>query len=96
MARSQTYTACMAEPVFSHTLLRRAENTELALGSLEAIAELRRQLDRLEEEAVLSARAKGATVEDIAGALNLTPQAIYYRLRNRGAQRARRGRPKAS
>jgi hypothetical protein len=86
----------MADPVFSHTLLRRAENTELALGSLEAIAELRRQLDRLEDEAVLSARAKGATVEDIAGALDLTSQAIYYRFRNRGATRARRGRPRAS
>jgi predicted transcriptional regulator len=87
----------MTGSVFSRTLLRRAENTELALGSLEAIAEIRRQLDRLEDEAVLSAREKGATVEDIADALSLTPQAIYHRLRNRGVpQRARRGRPKAS
>ena len=29
-----------------------------------------------------SAREKGATVEDIAEALKLTPQAIYYRFRN--------------
>jgi predicted transcriptional regulator len=87
----------VAESVFSRSLLRRAENPELALGSLEAIAEIRRQLDRLEDEAVLSAREKGATVEDIADALALTPQAIYYRLRNRSTrQRARRGRPKAS
>jgi len=47
------------------------------LGSLEAIAELRRTLDRLELEAVLSAREKGASVEDIAEALDLTPQAVY-------------------
>jgi predicted transcriptional regulator len=86
-----------AEPVFSRSLLRRAENTELALGSLEAVAEIRRQLDRLEDQAVLSAREKGATVEDIANALGLTTQAIYYRLRNRSTQhRAKRGRPKAS
>jgi hypothetical protein len=84
------------DSVFPRTLLRRAQNAELALGSLEAIAELRARLDRLEDEAVLSARAKGATVEDIAGAMHLTPQAIYYRLRNRGSQRSRRGRPKAS
>jgi len=44
---------------------------------LEAIAELRRTLDRLELEAVLSAREKGASVEDIAEALDLTPQAVY-------------------
>jgi hypothetical protein len=87
----------MAGSVFSRTLLRRAENTELALVSLEAIAEIRRHLDRLEDDAVLSAREKGATVEDIADALNLTPQAIYYRLRNRGTpQKVRRGRPRAS
>jgi hypothetical protein len=85
------------EPVFPRSLLRRAANSELALGSLEAIAEIRRQLDRLEEEAVLSAREKGATVDDIASALGLTTQAIYYRLRNRSTQhRAKRGRPKAS
>jgi hypothetical protein len=89
--------APVSEPVFSRSLLRRAENTELPLGSLEAIAEIRRHLDRLEDQAVLSAREKGATVEDIASALSLTPQAIYYRLRNRGTQhRTWRGRPKAS
>ncbi|MDP9327568.1 MAG: hypothetical protein M3P10_05095 [Actinomycetota bacterium] len=31
---------------------------------------------------MISAREKGATVEDIAGSLKLTPQAIYYRFRN--------------
>jgi Bacterial regulatory proteins, tetR family len=67
----------------SSSVLRRAENTELSLGSLEAIAMIRARLDELEPAAMLSARDKGATLEDIADALGLTPQAIYYRFRNR-------------
>ena len=35
-----------------------------------------------EKRSIASAREKGATVEDIAEALGLTPQAIYYRLRH--------------
>jgi transposase-like protein len=73
--------------------IRRAENTELSLVSLEAIAEIRRHLDELEVEAVRSAREKGATVEDIARAIGLTPQAIYHRMRHGGT--SKRGRPKA-
>ena len=69
-------------PAHSRSLLRRAENTELSLGSLEAISEIRAYLNELERLATVSAREKGATVEDIAAALHLTPQAIYYRLRN--------------
>jgi hypothetical protein len=69
-------------PPLSMSLLRRAENTELSLGSLEAIAAIRARLDLLENEAMLSARDKGATMEDIAEALRLTPQAIYYRFRH--------------
>jgi AcrR family transcriptional regulator len=73
----------MAEaPKLSSSVLRRAENTELSLGSLEAIAAIRARLDQLETAAMLSAREKGATLEDIAEALRLTPQAIYYRFRN--------------
>ncbi len=64
------------------SLLRRAENVELSLGSLEAISEIRAYLNELEKLSMASAREKGATVEDIAEALRLTPQAIYYRLRN--------------
>ena len=62
--------------------MRRAENTELTLGSLEAIAQIRARLDKLEKEAMVSAKEKGATMEDIAEALDLSPQAIYYRFRN--------------
>jgi hypothetical protein len=69
-------------PTIPRSLLRRAENTELSLGSLEAISEIRTYLDELEKLAMISARVKGATVEDIAESLKLTPQAIYYRFRN--------------
>jgi predicted transcriptional regulator len=86
----------MDGPTFPRSLLRRAENTELSLVSLEAVAELRRTLDRLEHKAVLSAREKGATVEDIAEALDLTPQAVYHRLRNDGQGPTRRGRPRTA
>jgi predicted transcriptional regulator len=72
----------MEDTPLSPSLLRRAENTELSLGSLEAIAAIRARLDLLEKAAMLSAREKGATNEDIAEALRLTPQAIYYRFRH--------------
>jgi predicted transcriptional regulator len=85
-------------PALSRALLRRAENTELSLSSLEAIAQVRAWLDRLENEAMLSAREKGATTEDIAQALGLTTQAIYYRFRRNssGEPRKRRGRPRTT
>jgi hypothetical protein len=72
----------MADAKLTPSILRRAENTELSLGSLEAIAAIRARLDALETQAMLSAKEKGATMEDIAEALGLTPQAIYYRFRN--------------
>ena len=79
---SSAYTVSMANASkLSPSLLRRAENTELSLGSLEAIAAIRARLDLLERAAMLSAREKGATLEDIAEALGLTHQAIYYRFR---------------
>ena len=82
-ARTCAYTVCMTNgPKLSPSILRRAENTELSLGSLEAIASIRARLDVLETAAMLSAREKGATQEDIAEALGLTHQAIYYRFRN--------------
>jgi hypothetical protein len=80
----------------ARSLIRRAENTELSLGSLEAIAEIRERLGQLEVEALKSARDKGATVEDIAEALRLTPQAIYHRLRNNGDHPTAHGRPRAT
>jgi predicted transcriptional regulator len=85
----------MAEKeAISRSLIRRAENTELSLGSLEAIIEIRHRLDELEAGAIQSARDKGAAVEDIAEVMGLTPQAIYHRLKNGG--NGKRGRPKAA
>ena len=80
---------------FSRSLIRRATNTELSLVSLEAIHEMRERLDELEVQALRSARDKGATVEDIAKAMGLTPQAIYHRLRS-GDHPTKRGRPTGS
>jgi hypothetical protein len=89
------YTPSMAIEVgLARSLIRRAETTELSLVSLEAIAEIRRHLNVLEVEAIRSAREKGATVDDIAEAMGLTPQAIYYRLRH-GGQSPKRGRPRS-
>lgn len=85
------YTHSMAD-VLPRSTIRRAENTELSLVSLEAIAEIRRRLDELEVEAVKSAREKGATIDDIAKAIGLTPQAIYHRMRHGG--NSKRGRPR--
>jgi Bacterial regulatory proteins, tetR family len=73
----------LSQTPLSPALCRRAENTELSLGSLEAIAAIRARIDVLEEVAMISAKDKGATMEDIAEALGLSPQAIYYRFRNR-------------
>jgi predicted transcriptional regulator len=80
----------------SRSLLRRAENTELTLGSLKAISEIRAWLDQWEMQAMVTAREKGATMEDIGEALGLTTQAIYHRFRNNadGNHRIGRGRPK--
>jgi hypothetical protein len=68
----------------SLAVIRRAENVELSLGSLEAIAEIRAWLDGLEREAMKSARQKGATLEDIATALGLSTQTIWSRFRVSG------------
>jgi predicted transcriptional regulator len=69
-------------PTLSRSLLRRAENTELTLGSLKAISEIRAWLDQWEMQAMVTAKEKGATMEDIGDALGLTTQAIYHRFRN--------------
>jgi predicted transcriptional regulator len=84
-------------PTLSRALLRRAENTELTLGSLKAISEIRAWLDQWELQAMMTARDKGATMEDIAEALGLTTTAIYHRFRNNrdgNIHPIARGRPK--
>ncbi len=62
-------------------LLRRALNPDLPLIGLASIVELRRALERYELEAIASARAKGATWQEISGVLGITRQALHQRLR---------------
>jgi hypothetical protein len=65
-------------------LLKRAENEELPLLGIRAIAELRSILDELERKHISSARAKGASWADIAASVGVTRQALQQRMRSAG------------
>lgn len=67
----------------ARNLLRRAGNAELPFQALPAIAALRECLDRFEQEAIQSARQKGAAWDDIAEVMGITRQALHYRLKTR-------------
>ena len=74
-------------------LLHRLEKAEdFPLSALEAITEVRRLLDETERRAVNSAREKGATWDDLAYALGVTRQAVFYRYRNRDLPQSKRRR----
>lgn len=78
----------MAEP-FARNELRRVENAEtFPLAALQALRELRSHLDRAESDAILRARAMGASLEDIAGAMGITRQGVAYRLKTIHAREA--------
>ena len=63
-------------------MLRKLENAEaLPLIALEALPELRADLDALEAEALLRARELGAPLEDIAEALAITRQGVADKLK---------------
>lgn len=65
-------------------LLHRLEKAEdFPLSALEAVTQLRQLLDETERIAVRSAREKGATWDDLAYALGVTRQAVFYRYRSR-------------
>ncbi|MDQ3645513.1 MAG: helix-turn-helix domain-containing protein [Actinomycetota bacterium] len=66
----------------SPKLLTRAENVELPLLALRAITEIRHLLTDLEVVQVNSARAKGASWEDVAEALGISRQALQQRIRS--------------
>jgi hypothetical protein len=51
------------------------------LIALQAIHEVRADLDELEAESILRARELGASLEDIAEAMGLTRQGVSYRLK---------------
>jgi hypothetical protein len=63
-------------------LLRKLENVEaFPLIALQALPELRTDLDAVEAEALLRARELGASLEDIAEALAITRQGVAYKLK---------------
>lgn len=63
-------------------LLRKLESVEaFPLIALQALPELRADLDAVEAEALLRARELGASLEDIAEALAITRQGVAYKLK---------------
>jgi hypothetical protein len=63
-------------------LVRKLENVEaFPLIALQALHELRADLDAVEAEALLRARELGASLEDIAEALAITRQGVAYKLK---------------
>ena len=63
-------------------LLRKLENVHaFPLIGLQAVRELRADLDSVEAEAILRARDLGASLEDIADALEITRQGVAYKLK---------------
>jgi hypothetical protein len=64
-------------------LLRKLENVDaFPLIALQALPELRADLDAVEAEALLRARELGASLEDIAEALAITRQGVAYKLKS--------------
>jgi DNA-binding transcriptional ArsR family regulator len=63
-------------------LLRKLENADaFPLVALQALRELRADLDAVEAEALLRARELGASLEDIAESLEITRQGVSYKLK---------------
>lgn len=63
-------------------LLRKLENTEaFPMVALQALRELRAELDAVEAEAINRARELGASLEDIAEAMEITRQGVAYKLK---------------
>jgi hypothetical protein len=63
-------------------LVRKLENVDaFPLIALQALRELRLDLDAVEAEAILRARDLGASLEDIADAMEITRQGVAYKLK---------------
>jgi predicted DNA-binding protein (UPF0251 family) len=74
----------MAEGL-SRSALRKLENAHaFPLIALQAIREVRAEVDELEAVAILRARELGASLEDIADAMGITRQGVSYRLKHLG------------
>ena len=90
LSGSYTATSRLLEHVayesFPKDAVRKVENRfRFPLIALIGVTDLRNYLHEAETEAIVKAREMGAGVEDIADALGLTRQAIYYRLKALGA-----------
>jgi hypothetical protein len=81
----------VAEFPFPQHVIGRVENLETPLAALEAVAELRRYLSQIEEEAILRARDLGSNPEQIARALGITRQGVHYKLHHIEARRDEEG-----
>jgi hypothetical protein len=63
-------------------LLRKLENADaFPLIALQAVHDFRADLDSVEAQALLRARDLGASLEDIADALEITRQGVAYKLK---------------
>jgi transcriptional regulator with PAS, ATPase and Fis domain len=69
--------------MISQRMVKRAENIEVPFLALNAITELREELEDLEKLAVDSARDKGASWDSLAEALGITRQALQQRVQRR-------------
>lgn len=63
-------------------LLRKLENADaFPMIALQALRELRADLETVEAQAILRARELGASLEDIADAMEITRQGVAYKLK---------------
>jgi hypothetical protein len=63
--------------------LRKLEHAQaFPLIALQAIREIRSDLDELEAESIVRARELGASLEDVAEAMGITRQGVSYRLKH--------------
>jgi DNA-binding transcriptional MerR regulator len=63
-------------------LFRKLENVEaFPMIALQALREFRADLDAVEAKAILRARELGASLEDIAEAMEITRQGVAYKLK---------------
>ena len=63
-------------------LIRKLENVDaFPLIALQALRELRADLESVEAEAIQRARDLGASLEDIADAMEITRQGVAYKLK---------------
>jgi ABC-type transporter Mla MlaB component len=71
------------EPEIPRTLMRKLERyRDFPLESLEALSQIREMLGEIEVRAIVEARKRGATWDDVAEALSISRQSVLYRLRS--------------